>query len=97
MRAAQILPLILSLAPLALAECCGNGECVSWHIIHGGRPGRPDREVCNRWKCADGYVHGWASCCGVSKCNVFCCNCDKRGGKGMHPIATLSSILKLTA
>ncbi|KAF2818837.1 hypothetical protein CC86DRAFT_375492 [Ophiobolus disseminans] len=60
------------------AECCGVGECVSWDTVPG-RPGKPDKEVCNRWKCADGHHHGWAGCCGLSKCNIFCCNCDKRG------------------
>jgi hypothetical protein len=78
-----ILAIASSIAPVQ-AECCGAGECVSWNTVPG-RPGKPDKEICNRWKCADGFVHGAFQCCGVSKCNVFCCNCDRANGKGMVP------------
>ncbi|KAI9784679.1 MAG: hypothetical protein M1835_003527 [Candelina submexicana] len=87
----HIFSIILAIAPSiapAQAKCCGSGECVSWSPVPG-RPGKPDREICNRWKCDDGFVHGNFQCCGVSKCNVFCCNCDSANGKVCRTPKTL--------
>lgn len=92
----HLLPILLALIPTLRAECCGAGECVSWTIIPGP-PGKPDKELCNRWKCADGFHHGAFQCCGVSKCNVFCCNCDKRGTKGIASNTRLTDLLIASA
>ncbi|QDS77933.1 hypothetical protein FKW77_001199 [Venturia effusa] len=91
MHVTHLFSIIVALAfsiSSAVAECCGGGECVSWNPVPG-KPGKPDGEICNRWKCADGFVHGNFQCCGVSKCNVFCCNCDKKNGKVCRTPKTL--------
>ncbi|KAF2421223.1 hypothetical protein EJ08DRAFT_702102 [Tothia fuscella] len=62
------------------AECCGSGKCIAWSNIPT-RPGKPDRQICQRSQCDDGFVHGNFQCCGLRKCNIFCCNCDAVNGK----------------
>lgn len=48
-------------------------------------PDKPGgRQLCVRNGCDDGSNHNQFSCCGLRKCNIFCCNCDKTGdGKSM--------------
>jgi hypothetical protein len=79
---------LLSISQTATAKCCLT-SCIYSIPVNPDKPN--GRTICVRYGCEDGSNHSWTSCCGLRKCNIFCCNCDKTGdGKSRSPTFSIN-------